>query len=452
MSPHPSFETQFNKRVALVAIAFVASLSLVAVASLLATIIFNLIRKPRRPSPVAIFFIMTLFYDIFMATGSVLDARWAGLGRVDEDKYCIAQGSLKQFGELGVATSTLLLTWAMLFLLVFREPDTEMPRWVNIVSWTLAVLDIIMIVLVVTLPLAFHGKRYWGNTGMWCWISDDFPAERLWLEYYWLWTAGASAILAYLAAFAHAYGLLYGSANSTGLYLGFRLRPHGNGLEFALFRKMGPGETVGGFRLWTQRLESGMMVVIGAIGINRDPVHKVEDSKLDEEGKAASVMKRNKTKQQARMLLLFPAAYVIVIAPQSVIRMRQFKGHIPSTAVTVTGSCIFALSGLFNTLLYMTGRFHFDLGKTPETTVRTSFSDEEIAGKKLDGDGDGDGDSQGKENGVSSPGENGKGGVGHIEDNRRSEVQSGYFSEVGETVRSSVGPSEMDGVPELTKH
>lgn len=52
----------------------------------------NLYRRPRRLRPLAIFFLNTLICDLFQAFSAALDARWASLGRVVEDNFCVAQG------------------------------------------------------------------------------------------------------------------------------------------------------------------------------------------------------------------------------------------------------------------------------------------------------------------------------------------------------------------------
>ena len=54
------------------------------------------------------FTLLTL--DIIQAMGQVLSIRWAYMGKVEVGGYCTTQGLFQQFGECGVAITTLAIT------------------------------------------------------------------------------------------------------------------------------------------------------------------------------------------------------------------------------------------------------------------------------------------------------------------------------------------------------
>jgi hypothetical protein len=54
-----------------------------------------------------------LGFDILQAIGGILNIRWAHIGIVSTGPYCIAQGAVSQFGELGVAVITLVRIFSL---------------------------------------------------------------------------------------------------------------------------------------------------------------------------------------------------------------------------------------------------------------------------------------------------------------------------------------------------
>lgn len=61
-------------------------------------------------------------------------------------------------------------------------------------------------------------------------------------------------------------------------------------------------------------------------------------------------------KQVSLTLLFYPAAYIVVLMPLSIARLRQFSGRNPSLAFTYTAAAIFDCQGFINVLLYTTTR------------------------------------------------------------------------------------------------
>jgi hypothetical protein len=65
---------------------------------------------------------------------------------------------------------------------------------------------------------------------------------------------------------------------------------------------------------------------------------------------------QKRMKQVSLTLLFYPAAYIVVLMPLSIARLRQFSGRNPSLAFTYTAAAIFDCQGFINVLLYTTTR------------------------------------------------------------------------------------------------
>jgi len=134
-----------------------------------------------------------------------------------------------------------------------------------------------------------HAAGYIENTGLWCWIGDGFPKERILLEYFWMWFTALSNLLLYVPLFLALRGNL--------VIRGYHLR----------WRKVSSGEA------WTA------------------PNH------------ASAV---------ARQMLWYPFAYVIIVLPIAIVRWLAFSGTNVPTAATIFAGILFCLSGFINSLLY----------------------------------------------------------------------------------------------------
>lgn len=247
---------------------------------------------------------------------------------------------------------------------------------------------------------------------LWCWISDEFPHERLSLEYYWFWTTAVCTILVYVLALAHAYGFFAGRVVKGAVWLGFG-KKGGKMLRFILYerRERGVNYRSPGSHLWSQPREGYDLIILATAfdsaaaeetndsqSFKENEETKDGDSEIQVEAGIAEAERQAETKRahkRAKLMLLFPtgmsffstyyppsssrgstiylltclsfsSAYVIVILPQSIVRLRYFKTGHTSTVATVIGACVFSLSGLFNVLLYrLSERFKFDLGPDP---------------------------------------------------------------------------------------
>lgn len=72
---------------------------------------------------------------------------------------------MKNLGSVGVAASTLALTIATLFKIVFEEEDFSGGRVALILSYGVVFLIWLFTILLVVVPLHLYGKRYFGSSG-----------------------------------------------------------------------------------------------------------------------------------------------------------------------------------------------------------------------------------------------------------------------------------------------
>ncbi|KAI6149668.1 hypothetical protein BKA82DRAFT_161481 [Pisolithus tinctorius] len=153
----------------------------------------------------------------------------------------------------------------------------------------LAIIWLAILILVIVPNVTQH--NIYGPTGYWCWI-DESTMEQIGLDYIWMWLAAVLNIISYL-------------------------------LLALVIRRPVP---VDGDRFcWRGERER--------ISIQ------------DRAGAPAE-------SARAIQMLFYPLVYIIVVLPISAARFSEFKGHTVPFAVTIFTDTLFALSGLFDTILY----------------------------------------------------------------------------------------------------
>ncbi|KAI0297943.1 hypothetical protein BC826DRAFT_951332 [Russula brevipes] len=309
-NPFPSFSClTHGQSIGLVLTAEASFLSLVCVIILFIWIGWNarMYRKTfpnddwklfRGPSDIYMFSLFV--FNILQAIGGILNVRWAHDGIVMTGHYCTAQGVVQQIGEFGVALVTLSLA-------VHTFVAT---LWC--VGWQARGFAL----SVVGLACAFIAIRVGAGAGTprimklphpyyWCWISPEFPGERLASEYIWMWTALLASTLLYIPLYFWVEGRL--------------LVDKKRWQQFRICR--------------------------------RNPSQGVEYPQ----------------KRAALGMILYPLAYSLVVLPLSVARWMLFSHRYVSSAVTFFGISTFNLSGAINVLLFLILRPRVVLFTRPET-------------------------------------------------------------------------------------
>ncbi|KAJ3480634.1 hypothetical protein NLI96_g8203 [Meripilus lineatus] len=227
--------------------------------------------------------------ELIQALGGILNIKWVRDAAVTEGTYCTAQGVLKQVGDVGVALASLAIALHTFMVIVFR--------WRPPKSSTLPIIVIssiwIFLALIIGLSFASHkGKTYYGDTKYWCWITKDYLAEGIALEYVWMWTAALLNIALYIPITLVLKGLITVD--------GFHVHFHGS----------------------KERYRSS---------ISSKP----------------TIVDRIATK-----MLAYPALYTCTVLPIAIVRWDQFYNHTVPWPATVIADVIFSSSGLLNVLLY----------------------------------------------------------------------------------------------------
>jgi hypothetical protein len=140
---------------------------------------------------------------------------------------------------------------------------------------------------------------YYGDTQYWCWITSHYPSQRIGLEYLWMWIAALVVTVVYIVLALVVKGFV----------------------------------SVDGGRI---------RITIGQKRVHRD-LTASHDGGAGRDGTSIAIC-----------LLFYPAVYIITIVPITIARFITFSNpntHVPF-AVTVFADVLFALSGLFNVILF----------------------------------------------------------------------------------------------------
>ncbi|PBK68884.1 hypothetical protein ARMSODRAFT_1019459 [Armillaria solidipes] len=298
----------FGERLGIFLIVEAASISALSVAALLVYVAFGLFKRVqarrvlRKHSMDAdhwdasnsVYFISLMCAELIQALGGLLNIQWIIDAEVIEGTLCVAQGILKQVGDVTVALTSLALAIHTFNVLIVRW---RAPPWLSIV---IVSLIWIFIALNVGLSYATHPGNYYGNTGYWCWIRDEYGAERIALEYLWLWIA--------LAVMVTMYGLI-------------------------------------------------ALVMRGFIVVDEGVHFMIQGNRVRQDLTAADDEDERQSKAVANLMLIYPAVYAICVFPVTIVRWLTFSDgvYVPSGA-TFFASVLFSSSGLFNSILYTATR------------------------------------------------------------------------------------------------
>ncbi|KAI0067791.1 Snf7-domain-containing protein [Artomyces pyxidatus] len=209
MSTVPPF--QFGERLGLLFLVELSAVSAAAVSILLLYIAYSAItirpgsiRTWKAESPVHLYFLNQLVCDLVQAVGGLMNIKWIVDAAVVEGDFCTAQGVVKQIGDVGTALSALSIATYTFTTLIFRwKPDTSIPRGV------LVVLGIwIFLALIIGINVAVNGTKFYGVSGHWCWITEEFHVQRTVVDFMWMWISAFSSLLAYIPLFLVLHGVI----------------------------------------------------------------------------------------------------------------------------------------------------------------------------------------------------------------------------------------------------
>ncbi|KAH9484864.1 hypothetical protein JR316_0001766 [Psilocybe cubensis] len=308
----------FNERLGVFLTVEASFLSLVAVASILCFVIYKWLRRTvttwgksvvlSKDATDSSLFLNLMFADMIQAIGNMPSIRWMEDGFITEGQLCTAQAAVKQVGIVGVALTSLAIGVQTFSILVLRwRAPKHISKLLVVGIWIFAGL-------VIGIPNAVHRNTvYYGNTGYWCWILQEFKTEQIVTEYLWVWSAGILMVILY-------------------------------GIMFVVMR--------------------------GWVILDDEGVHWYRNYRPQHANLAVPETEEDKvSKEIANLMLFYPAVYVFCVFPNSLSRWLYFSGFQTPYQFTLFASTLFALSGLFNVILFFSTRP--DLVKGPNVIIES---------------------------------------------------------------------------------
>ncbi|THH00148.1 hypothetical protein EW026_g2346 [Hermanssonia centrifuga] len=188
-----------------------SSISASAVITLLTVISLSAwnTRKSQNPqmfvrSHAAAYLVSLLLCDLIQALGSLMNAKWYMNHAVEFDSFCVAQGVVKHISDVGTAIWSLVIA-AHTFWVLFLRWDLR--RYVMIATmifgWSL--IGTLVIAGPATGGVKVNGP-FFAISGYWCWISDQYPAAHVALDYMWMFISVTCSFILYSLVFLRLRG------------------------------------------------------------------------------------------------------------------------------------------------------------------------------------------------------------------------------------------------------
>jgi len=240
---------------------------------------------------VAVYFGFLLLSDIIQSVGSIMNARWVGMSAVESGDYCTAQGVIKHIADISCGSWSLVIA-IHTFVVMFYQ--VHPPRWV---MWVTVVgVNAYMVFLCFLGPVVYNtGSRgkaeFYGISGYWCWISDEYNIGQITMDYLAMFMCAFLSLILYILVFLR----MRGNIVVVGRHVSLRWKIESE---------------------WGGRYLDDRALVV------------------------------------AKNMLLYPVGYSSVIIPIAAARFSDWTGHKVPFAVTILCDCVFLLSGLINVTLF----------------------------------------------------------------------------------------------------
>jgi len=250
-----------------------------------------------------------LLANVLQSTGTVMSLKWALRDEVVAGTFCGIQGGIKQAGNVGTAIWSFLLSLHLFNLLFLRSTTTKTAFWTTILlGWGTVAL------VVIIGPTALHTPErgpYFGISGPWCWITDNYPHEQIFLEYFFEFLSAALSMILYIIIILRVRGNL---VHTEGGKWNLQFVPSGDSWRLAVGRDL---------------IDTAMM-------------------------------------KFAQNMVWFPICYAIILIPVTIARLQSFAGKSVSFEATVFTDVVFNMTGLVNVTLHISlSRFYPDMDAVP---------------------------------------------------------------------------------------
>jgi len=237
-----------------------------------------------------IIFLNLMFAQLIQALGDLLLIKWMADGDVTEGRFCTAQFMIKLLESNGVALSSLAISVYTFCVLVLRW---SIPRYIS--KLVVLLIWIFIALAIGILHIVYKDQRFYGNVGYWCWIIQKLKAEQLLYGYVGKWVSALLMAILYIIMFIVMRGWLI--------------------------------------------VDNGVWYWYG----NYRPRYGVGQPEIQEETDLNSM---------AKLLLLYPAVYLICILPKSIARRLHYSGYKVPYQVTFATQTFLSLSGIFDAILF----------------------------------------------------------------------------------------------------
>ncbi|KAG1875641.1 hypothetical protein DFJ58DRAFT_694934 [Suillus subalutaceus] len=285
----------FDDRLGLVFIVEAATLSVLAITTLLAYITYSAVtirmgatRRWSTDTHVHYYFLNLMLFDLIQAIGGMFNILWIDAAGIYPGTICTVQGAFKHVGNTGAAFSTIFIALHTMQVLVLRWSTPPKAALLgSAIIWGI-------VGLMVGIPNILIDNFY-GPTGHWCWIERN-NFQRIGLQYLWMWFAAFITIVVYIF------------------------------LALVVKRII----RVDGYRIrWTSPEIRSVT-----------PSDSSDPRQRGDEGAIALRM------------LFYPAVYIVTVLPITAARFTQFHTQKVPWGVTAWADTLLLLSGFFNTILY----------------------------------------------------------------------------------------------------
>ncbi|KAJ7584099.1 hypothetical protein C8J56DRAFT_789984, partial [Mycena floridula] len=242
------------------------------------------------------YFMALLLANVIQASGTLLNFAWVSQEGVVSGGFCSLQaGGTKQFGNVATSFWACMLSIHIFNLLFLRMGVTWYAFWGTVVcGWGLVLLVVLLGPLAVQRP---ENGPYFGPSGAWCWITDSYGIEQVFLEYFLEYVAAGVSFLLYVAVLLRVRGNLV----LTGGSWRFRKVPDGEAWKLAFSRDL---------------LDTAMM-------------------------------------SMSKMMVWYPVVYTALLIPITITRLSEFAGNSVPFGATVIADVIYNLTGLFNVIIFV---------------------------------------------------------------------------------------------------
>ncbi|KAI0331452.1 hypothetical protein GY45DRAFT_616878 [Cubamyces sp. BRFM 1775] len=169
-------------------------------------------------SHVAAYFISMLVCEVMQTVGSIMNVRWFQQMSVTFEPYCTAQGVLKHLSDVGTAYWSLIIAMNTFWILFLRWKLRRFVLISALVGGWCAIGAIVS-----AGPAAIQKVErgpFYAISGYWCWIQDEYPSERITLDYMIMFISALLSFSMYILVFLR----LRGNVMLHGWRLSFRFR------------------------------------------------------------------------------------------------------------------------------------------------------------------------------------------------------------------------------------